>query len=56
MGTVVKDATVTNQETAYIWKQTPKYNPNEIMRKGESIDLYLTQEKPKSCSEVIEED
>ncbi len=56
LGTVVKDATVTNQETAYIWKQTPKYNPNEIMRKGESIDLYLTQEKPKSCSEVIEED
>jgi beta-lactam-binding protein with PASTA domain len=49
VGTVVPDATVEAPETAYVWKQNPKYSPNEIMRPGESVDLYLTQAKPQGC-------
>ena len=49
VGTVIADATVSNRETAWVWRQTPRYDANGIMRVGEQIDLYLTQEKPKAC-------
>ncbi|MCC7244521.1 MAG: PASTA domain-containing protein [Saprospiraceae bacterium] len=49
LGMVTKDASVTNPETAYVWRQNPTYDPLAIMRKGEQIDLYLTQERPKNC-------
>jgi beta-lactam-binding protein with PASTA domain len=49
VGTVAKDNTVTDEERAYVYRQSPKYNPNDKIRVGEQIDIYLTQEKPKSC-------
>jgi beta-lactam-binding protein with PASTA domain len=51
IGTIVKDATVSDPDNAYVWRQLPKYDPNGTMRKGEPMDLYLTQNKPASCSE-----
>lgn len=49
IGTVTKDASVTDEESAYVWRQSPKFEPNGIMRKGEQIDLYITQDFPPSC-------
>lgn len=49
IGTVIKDGTVTDEESAYVWRQSPKYDPNGTMRKGEQIDLYITQDRPQSC-------
>lgn len=49
IGTVIKDGTVSDQESAYVWRQSPKFDPNGTMRKGEQIDLYITQDKPASC-------
>lgn len=49
VGTVYTDATVTDKESAYVWKQTPDYTISGTMRVGEQIDLYLTQEKPAGC-------
>lgn len=49
IGTIIKDGTVTDPETAYVWRQSPKYDPNGTMRKGEQIDLYISQDKPSSC-------
>lgn len=49
IGTVIPDNTVTVPESAYVWKQTPKYSPNEVMKPGESVDLYITQSKPAGC-------
>lgn len=49
IGSTIPDATVTDPDNAYIWRQNPPYDPNGIMRKGEQIDLWLTQQKPKSC-------
>ncbi|MCE7922543.1 MAG: PASTA domain-containing protein [Haliscomenobacteraceae bacterium CHB4] len=46
VGQIIPDATVTDPETAYVYRQTPKYGPNETMRKGEQVDLYITQEWP----------
>jgi beta-lactam-binding protein with PASTA domain len=49
LGTVIKDASVTDPEAAYVWKQTPRYDPEGKMRVGEQLDLFLTQDKPASC-------
>lgn len=49
IGTVIKDASVDDEENAYVWRQSPKYDPNGTMRKGERIDLYIIQERPASC-------
>lgn len=49
VGAVIADGTVSNRESAYVWKQNPGFDPNSSMRVGEQIDLYLTQEKPAGC-------
>lgn len=49
VGAVIPDGTVTNKGSAYVDRQTPRYDPNAIIRRGESIDLYLTQERPQHC-------
>lgn len=51
VGTIVPDASVTDLETAYVLRQKPKYGPKETLRKGEQVDLWLTQERPKFCDE-----
>lgn len=49
VGSVIKDATVVNELSAYVWRQSPPYSPTETMRVGEQIDLFLTQEEPARC-------
>lgn len=51
IGAVIHDASVTDEQTAYVWQQRPKYDPEGTMRVGEQIDLYLTQEMPAGCGE-----
>ncbi len=50
VGSIIEDATVTNKNNAYIWKQVPKYRKGGKLRIGEQIDLYLTQRKPDNCN------
>lgn len=50
VGSVIADNTVTNERSAYVWKQTPRYSPSGRMRVGEQIDIYLTQFRPASCA------
>ncbi len=40
---------VTDRSTAYIWKQEPAYVPDEMLRMGEQVSLYLVQERPAGC-------
>ena len=49
IGSVVADATVTDQNSAYVWRQVPRYSSSGSMRIGEQIDLYITQYKPDNC-------
>ena len=49
VGAIIPDATVTDLETAYVYRQSPKYDEQETMRKGEQIDLYITQNRPRGC-------
>ena len=51
VGAVIHDGTVENEQTAYVWRQTPKFEPDATMRVGEQIDLYLTQAKPAGCGD-----
>ncbi len=49
VGAVINDGTVVDQMSAYVWRQSPAYEPNGTLRVGEQIDLYLTQELPPHC-------
>lgn len=49
VGAIIPNGTVTDLETAYVYRQSPKFEENGTMRKGEQIDLYITQDKPKDC-------
>ncbi|MBL7829034.1 MAG: PASTA domain-containing protein [Saprospiraceae bacterium] len=47
VGSILSDGTTTKDDKdAYVYRQTPKYDPNGTMRKGEQIDLYITKEMP----------
>ncbi len=47
IGTIVPDASVTNQNTAYILKQEP--DAGVTIKKGTPITIYITQKKPNDC-------
>jgi hypothetical protein len=49
VGSVVKDGSVTDEESAYVWRQNPVFTEGGVMRVGEQVDLYLTQEIPAAC-------
>lgn len=49
VGAVINDGTVVDQMSAYVWRQSPPYDPNGTLRVGEQVDLYLTQELPAGC-------
>lgn len=51
VGQIHADPSVNDPETSYVYKQTPKYGPEETMRKGEQVELWITQERPKFCDE-----
>ena len=49
VGSVINDATVKEQDKAYIWKQRPAYTAGQTIPLGAPIDLFLTQFKPSTC-------
>jgi beta-lactam-binding protein with PASTA domain len=51
IGSVIKDATVTDETSAYIYRQEPRYSTSGTVRVGEQIDIYLTQQRPDNCGE-----
>lgn len=50
IGSIINDATVVNENSAYVWKQVPSYSPYGQIRIGDQVDIYLTQYKPDNCS------
>ncbi len=49
VGEVHLDASVTDQTTAYIWRQRPEFRVRRVISVGSQIELFLTQEKPDGC-------
>ena len=56
IGSVIQDNTITNRQTAYVWKQRPSFDEDAIMRVGEQIDIYITQYRPDNCPKEVEID
>jgi len=50
LGSIINDATVKDQNSAFVWKQSPAFNPGKTVNVGASVDVYLTQYKPKNCN------
>lgn len=49
IGSIIPDATVTDQNNAYVWKQTPKFSRSTMLKLGSQIDIYITQNIPENC-------
>jgi len=45
----IKDKTVTNEEKAFVARQEPEFAPALSLMQGETIKIYLTQERPSDC-------
>lgn len=50
LGSAITDATIKDQKNAYVWKQRPAYAGGKTINVGASVDLFLTQFKPKNCN------
>jgi beta-lactam-binding protein with PASTA domain len=47
VGSIIPDETTDKYDNeAYVYRQTPKFDPNGSMKRGEQVDLYISREKP----------
>ncbi len=50
IGSIMNDATVKDQNAAYVWKQRPAFRDGKTINVGASVDIHLTRFKPKTCN------
>ena len=52
-GVIIPDAPpFDSSKLYYVYRQIPSYDPEERIRIGESIDIYVTEYKPAACSDT----
>ena len=56
LGSIIPDATIRDQKTAYVWKQAPKYSNSTMLKLGSQIDVYITQNVPENCLSKVKTD
>ncbi len=49
LGTIIPDESVTDEASAYIYRQVPDYRLGDIIRMGETVDVWVTKTKPGEC-------
>jgi len=49
LGTIIADESVTDEASAYIYRQVPDYSRGDIIRMGEAVDVWVTKTKPGEC-------
>jgi beta-lactam-binding protein with PASTA domain len=49
-----KDGTVTDENSAYIWKQSPMPEPGLTLTVGEEVSVWLTNGLPPGCSNELD--
>jgi len=49
-GSIIKDQTVTDKNSAYIWKQEPQTGS---LRFGAQVDVWVTQNFPDDCDGLL---
>lgn len=50
-GSIIPDQTVTNQQSAYVYKQSPAHDSGKTLKKGDLVNIYLTQKLPDNCKD-----
>jgi UDP-N-acetylmuramate--alanine ligase len=50
VGSVAAGADVTDRETAWVWRQSPRFDASSVLKVGQSIDVYLVQKRPAGCA------
>lgn len=50
-GSIIPDETVTNPQTAFVYKQSPTPEAGKTLKKGDHVNIYLTQQEPASCKD-----
>ena len=48
-GSVIKDKTVSDINSSFVWKQMPLFEEGKRIKIGNKISLYLTQNLPDDC-------
>jgi beta-lactam-binding protein with PASTA domain len=51
-GRIQADATVSNKELAYIWRQDPPYSPGATIPFESEVHLFLTAKRPEDCDSL----
>ncbi len=51
IGQVFEDATVVDRNTAYVYKQDPRFEEGGIINMGAQINIWLTQDLPADCQD-----
>jgi len=49
LGSIIADETVTDEASAYIYRQVPDYSLGDIISIGDYVDVWVTQNKPGEC-------
>lgn len=49
MGKIIEDATITDANSAYVYKQEPAYSPDLTVRLGSQVNIWITQDLPADC-------
>jgi len=49
VGRIEADATVTNRELAYVWRQDPPHSPGATIPFESEVHLFLTSTRPEAC-------
>lgn len=52
VGRVQADATVSNKELAYVWRQDPPYSPGATIPFESEVHLFLTANRPEDCDSL----
>ncbi|MEM8527376.1 MAG: PASTA domain-containing protein [Bacteroidota bacterium] len=52
LGNVQPDVTVSDRATAFVYKTVPQYTASRQLRKGQQVDIYLTQDLPDDCEPI----
>lgn len=46
---ILEEGEITDRSSAYIYRQSPDYQPGTLINKGTGFTLYIQQELPSSC-------
>ena len=56
IGALLADKTVIDTLSAFVYKQNPTHEEAQIIRMGEQVDIWLTQDRPIGCEDELSDE